>query len=279
MPPIVLALAEFPKFLFASQSLHCWLSPRRRDKELLSGSWKEMDAFKPVKTKNAPKHRPLTPLRSMRGFTCLLVFLSTSLMFLLYFGPPVALLMRLISIHHCRKTTSFLFSIWLALWPFLFEKINGTKVIFSGDTVPSGERVLIIANHRTEVDWMYLWDLALRKGCLGSIKYILKSSLMKLPVFGWGFHILEFIPVERKWEVDEPVLYQALSTFKDPRDPLWLAVFPEGTDFTEQKCQKSQKYAAEVGLPVLTNVLLPKARGFCVCLEVLQASLDAGSYR
>jgi lysocardiolipin and lysophospholipid acyltransferase len=23
-----------------------------------------------------------------------------------------------------------------------------------------------------------------------------------------------------------------LSTFKDPQDPLWLAIFPEGTDFT-----------------------------------------------
>ncbi|KDP38461.1 hypothetical protein JCGZ_04386 [Jatropha curcas] len=122
---------------------------------------------------------------------------------------------------------------------------------------------------------MYLWDLALRKGCLGSIKYILKRSLMKLPLFGWGFHILEFISVDRKWEVDEPVMRQMLSTFRDPRDSLWLALFPEGTDFTEQKCLKSQKFAAEVGLPVLTNVLLPKTRGFCLCLEVLQGSLDS----
>jgi 1-acyl-sn-glycerol-3-phosphate acyltransferase len=54
---------------------------------------------------------------------------------------------------------------------------------------------------------------------------------MKLPVFGWGFHILEFISVERKWEVDEPAMREMLSTFKDSRDPLWLALFPEGTDF------------------------------------------------
>jgi lysocardiolipin and lysophospholipid acyltransferase len=89
------------------------------------------------------------------------------------------------------------------LWPFLFEKINKTKVVISGDIVPSRERILLIANHRTEVDWMYLWDLALRKGCIGYIKYILKSSLMRLPIFGWAFHILEFIPVERKWEADK----------------------------------------------------------------------------
>ncbi|XP_022860007.1 probable 1-acyl-sn-glycerol-3-phosphate acyltransferase 4 isoform X2 [Olea europaea var. sylvestris] len=122
---------------------------------------------------------------------------------------------------------------------------------------------------------MYLWDLALRKGCLGYIKYVLKSSLMKLPIFGWGFRILEFIPVERKWELDQSVMQQMLSTYSDRNDPLWLAVFPEGTDYTEQKCKRSQKYAAENGLLVLKNVLLPKTRGFYACLETLRTSLDA----
>ncbi|KAK1561042.1 hypothetical protein Q3G72_033790 [Acer saccharum] len=184
-------------------------------------------------------------------------------------------MVRLFSTHYSRKTLSFFFGGWLALWPFLFEKINKTKVVFCGETVPARERILLIANHRTEVDWMYLWDLALRKGCIGYIRYILKSSLMKLPVFGWGFHILEFISVERRWEVDESNMHKMLSTFKDPRDPLWLALFPEGTDFTEQKCIRSQKYAAENDLPILKNVLLPKTKGFCVCLEDLRESLDA----
>ncbi|KAL3505259.1 hypothetical protein ACH5RR_035100 [Cinchona calisaya] len=78
-------------------------------------------------------------------------------------------------VHNCRKAVSLLFGLWLGLWPFFFEKINKTKVIFSGDTVPDGERVLLIANHRTDVDWMYPWDLALRKGCLGSSKYVLEQ--------------------------------------------------------------------------------------------------------
>ncbi|XP_021896673.1 probable 1-acyl-sn-glycerol-3-phosphate acyltransferase 5 isoform X1 [Carica papaya] len=221
------------------------------------------------------RHRPLTPLRVCRGLICLLVLLSTAFVMLVFCGFPGAVILRLFSIHCSRKTTSFFFSAWLALWPFLFEKINNTKVVFSGENVPARERVLLIANHRTEVDWMYFWDLALRKECLGYIKYVLKSSLMKLPIFGWGFYILEFISVERKWEFDEPNLRQMLSTFKDPRDPLWLALFPEGTDFTNQKCIRSKKYAAERGLPILNNVLLPKTKGFHACLEELRGSLDA----
>ncbi|GJW79462.1 photosystem I reaction center subunit VI, chloroplastic [Tanacetum coccineum] len=32
--------------------------------------------------------------------------------------------------------------------------------------------------------------------------------------------------------VDETIVRKMLSTFINPMDPLWLAVFPEGTDFT-----------------------------------------------
>ncbi|KAL0351909.1 UNVERIFIED_CONTAM: putative 1-acyl-sn-glycerol-3-phosphate acyltransferase 4 [Sesamum calycinum] len=83
---------------------------------------------------------------------------------------------------------------------------------------------------------MYLWNLARR-----NIKCVLMSSLMKLAVFGWGLHLLEFIPVNRKWEFDESTMR---STFADPQDPLQLAVVPEGTDHNEEKCTKNQKVAA-----------------------------------
>ncbi|XXG81326.1 hypothetical protein AAC387_Pa09g1990 [Persea americana] len=238
-------------------------------------SFKETEVHRPPNSNDGPRHRPLTILRIIRGLLCLVVLLSTAFMTLVYWAPVTTVMLRLFSIRGSRKATSVLFGAWLSFWPFLFEKINRTKVIFSGETVPARERVLLLANHRTEVDWMYLWDLALRKGRLGCIKYILKRSLMKLPIFGWGFHILEFISVERKWEVDESNMHKMLSTFTDPHDPLWLAVFPEGTDFTEQKCMQSQKFAAENGLPILKNVLLPKTKGFFACVEALRSSLDA----
>jgi len=45
---------------------------------------------------------------------------------------------------------------------------------------------------------------------------------------------------------------------------------------SDQKSKNSQKFAAENGLPVLKNVLLPKTKGFHACLEALRGSLDAG---
>uniref|UniRef100_A0ACD5T8T8 Uncharacterized protein n=1 Tax=Avena sativa TaxID=4498 RepID=A0ACD5T8T8_AVESA len=224
---------------------------------------------------NGPRHRPLTALRRCRGVLCLVIMPLTAFMMMVYLAPVTTFVVRLFSVHYSRKWTCFLFGMWLAMFPFLFEKINRTRFVFSGERVPAKECVLLFANHRTEVDWMYLWDLALRKGRLQSIKYILKKSLMKLPIFNWAFHIIEFIPVERNWEIDEPLIRRRLTGLKNPKDPLWLAVFPEGTDYTEKKCIRSQEYAAEHGLPILKNVLLPKIKGFNCCLQELRSNLDA----
>uniref|UniRef100_A0A0D3G9I1 1-acylglycerol-3-phosphate O-acyltransferase n=1 Tax=Oryza barthii TaxID=65489 RepID=A0A0D3G9I1_9ORYZ len=236
---------------------------------------KQVQSVIPSIQNNGPRHRPLTLMRRCRGMLCLVIMPLTAFMMMVYLSPVTTFLIRLFSVHYSRKSTCFLFGMWLAMWPFLFEKINKTKFVFSGETVPPKERVLLFANHRTEVDWMYLWDLALRKGRLQCIKYILKKSLMKLPIFNWAFHIIEFIPVERKWEVDEPLIRSRLSELKNPKDPLWLAVFPEGTDYTEKKCIKSQEYAKEHGLPILNNVLLPKTKGFHCCLQELRDSMDS----
>ncbi|CAK9140680.1 unnamed protein product [Ilex paraguariensis] len=237
-----------------------------------------MEVRVPLVSSDGPRHHTLTPLRALRGVICMLVLLLTAFITLVYIVFLTAVILRIFSLHYSRKTTSFFFGSWLALLPFLLEKINKTKVVFSGDCVPVKERVLVIANHRVKVDWIYLWDFALRKGYLGYMKYIVKSIAMKLPVIGWGFHVLEFIAVGGNWEFDEPTICKMLSTFRDPQDPLWLAVFPEGTDFSEPKCIESQNYAAQNGLPILSNVLLPRTKGFCACLEELRGSLDAGCY-
>lgn len=191
-----------------------------------------MELNSSLNLKQGQRHRPLTPLRQIRGILCIVTLIQTAFVLLVFFGFWTAVVLRFFSVHLSRRLTGFFFGRWIALWPFLFEKINKTRVVFSGEKVRAKERALLIANHRTEVDWMYLWDLALRKDCEDYIKYILKDSLMKLPVFGWVFHIMEFIPVARKWDADESKMHQMLSTFGDRRDPLWLAIFPEGTDFT-----------------------------------------------
>ncbi|KAF2551986.1 hypothetical protein F2Q68_00034074 [Brassica cretica] len=42
---------------------------------------------------------------------------------------------------------------------------------------------------------------------------------------------------ERRWEVDDANLRQIVPSLKDPRDALWLDIFPEGRDYIFQDLQ------------------------------------------
>ncbi|KAK9216068.1 hypothetical protein WN944_008075 [Citrus x changshan-huyou] len=247
-----------------------------------------MDVKSALIAKDVKKHRSLTPVRVFRGLICLLVLLSTAFTMIIYCGFPSAIVLRLLSIHYSRKLASFFFGAWLALWPFLFEKINKTKVVFCGETVPAKECVLLIANHRTEVDWMYLWDFALRKGCHGYIKYILKSSSMKILYLVGDFTFWSSFQWRESGRLMNQTCTKCFQLLKIPKTPsglLFSLKAPISRNFffqsfrsldtLEQKCIRSQKYAAENGLPILKNVLLPKTKGFCACLEDLRGSLDA----
>lgn len=60
-----------------------------------------------------------------------------------------------------------------------------------------------------------------------------------------------------------------LQSLKDYPQTLWLALFVEGTRFTQAKLLAAQEYASSNGLPVPRNVLIPrtKVRNHCNIME------------
>lgn len=42
--------------------------------------------------------------------------------------------------------------------------------------------------------------------------------------------------------------------------PFWLALFVEGTRFTQEKLLAAQEFAASRGLPIPKNVLIPRTK-------------------
>lgn len=57
--------------------------------------------------------------------------------------------------------------------------------------------------------------------------------------------------------------YRSLKGF--PR-PFWLALFVEGTRFTQKKLVAAQEYAVSVGMPVPRNVLIPRTKVSSCCM-------------
>lgn len=124
------------------------------------------------------------------------------------------------------------------------------------------KRAVVMANHQLYTDWVYLWWIAFTSSVHGGVYIMLKASLKKIPVFGWGMQHYRFIFLDRKWATDQRTLDEGLEAINtDPQWPAWLAMFPEGTTFSRNGVAKSQAYANKVDLESPHKVLLPRATG------------------
>eukprot|EP00741_Cyanophora_paradoxa_P017958 tig00021036_g17341.t1 len=133
---------------------------------------------------------------------------------------------------------------WFALVAWHLEVVNGVAVRVTGDEIPHRESALVILNHPSECDWFFSWSLALRFGDLASVKIMLKRTLVAVPGFGWGMLGFEYLFVERRWHGDKERIRKTLGGLCRPRAlPLFLVVFPEGTDWKQHKLEKCHAYA------------------------------------
>ncbi|KAI4300755.1 hypothetical protein L6164_034093 [Bauhinia variegata] len=137
------------------------------------------------------------------------------------------------------------------------------------------EHALIICNHRSDIDWLVGWVLAQRSGCLGSSLAVMKKSSKLLPVIGWSMWFSEYLFLERSWAKDENTLKSGLQRLSDFPLPFWLALFVEGTRFTQAKLLAAQEYATSTGLPVPRNVLIPRTKGFVSAVSHMRSFVPA----
>ncbi|XP_007015031.2 PREDICTED: 1-acyl-sn-glycerol-3-phosphate acyltransferase 3 [Theobroma cacao] len=124
------------------------------------------------------------------------------------------------------------------------------------------EHALVICNHRSDIDWLVGWVLAQRSSCLGSALAIIKRSAKFLPIIGWSMWFSDYVFLERSWAKDKETLKFGFKQLEDFPMPFWLALFVEGTRFTQAKLLLAQDYATSKGLPIPRNVLIPRTKGF-----------------
>nr|XP_014353287.1 PREDICTED: lysocardiolipin acyltransferase 1 isoform X2 [Latimeria chalumnae] len=168
---------------------------------------------------------------SVKGIYFLLMLFLGSFFGSIFMLAPFLPLM-LVSPAWYRWITDRIVATWLTLPVALLEMVFGAKVVITGDGFIPGERSVIIMNHRTRLDWMFLWNCLLRYSYLRLEKICLKSALKSVPGFGWAMQVASFIFIQRKWEEDKRHFEAMLDYFCDIKEPLQLLIFPEGTDLT-----------------------------------------------
>lgn len=146
------------------------------------------------------------------------------------------------------------------------------------------ERLVLIANHQVYTDWVYLWWVAYTNMMHGRIFIILKESLKYIPVVGQGMMFYGFIFMARKWLSDKPRLQHRLEKLKtrlsgsnsgQPQyDPMWLLIFPEGTNLSINTKRQSDEFGQKHGYPPLKHEILPRSTGLFFCLQQLRGTVD-----
>ncbi|KAL2225927.1 UNVERIFIED_CONTAM: 1-acyl-sn-glycerol-3-phosphate acyltransferase 2 [Sesamum indicum] len=168
--------------------------------------------------------------------------------------------------------------LWLEL-VWLIDWWAGVKIELYTDSetfkLMGKEHALVICNHKSDIDWLVGWVLAERSGCLGSTLAVMKKSSRFLPVIGWSMWFSEYLFLERSWAKDESTLKSGLQRLRDFPRPFWLALFVEGTRFTQAKLLAAQEYASSAGLPVPRNVLIPRTKGFVTAVSHLRSFAPA----
>jgi 1-acyl-sn-glycerol-3-phosphate acyltransferase len=176
-----------------------------------------------------------------------------------------------------------------------------TKMRVSGDASVAGqmsltkdgrvefdfpERMVMIANHQLYTEWAYLWWVAYtnKPRMHGHIYIMLKESLRNLPILGWGMRFYGFIFMSRKMETDEARMKHRLDQLKQVHsgpmsgpsglDPMWLLIFPEGTNASSNTRKKSAAFAEKIGIEDMKHTLLPRSTGTFFCLNELKGTVD-----
>jgi hypothetical protein len=108
----------------------------------------------------------------------------------------------------------------------------------------------------------------------GYIYIILKESLKNVPIVGWGAQFYNFIFLSRKWEQDQAQFQSHLDQLNKQEDPMWLLIFPEGTNLAQGTREQSKAWADKNGLQDMKHQLLPRSRGIQFCLQRLKKTTD-----
>lgn len=146
------------------------------------------------------------------------------------------------------------------------------------------ERLVMISNHQLYSDWLYLWWIAYANRMHGHVYIILKESLKYIPILGQGMMFYSFVFMARNWSRDKPRLEHRLQKLKGQHhgplsgthalDPMWLLIFPEGTNLSANGRKTSRKWADKQGLQDFQHLLLPRTTGLQYCLQELKGTVD-----
>lgn len=215
--------------------------------------------------------------------TLLIIFLMTTYLIYSSISVFIMFVIRLFLIFNKDaqyRFTMLIKQLWLSLTVTLlgFYLVHPIYIYYNKEILKK-KRCLVLSNHFTNFDWIYIIVILERLGMYEDLIIILKDSLSKIPIYGYGMRVFGYIFLKREWNVDREILEHGLRSLSE-RERFYLLLFPEGTFIDPISHEKSKKFCSENNLLVdgepfnPNHVILPRKTGFEMIHDYLKTHID-----
>jgi len=127
---------------------------------------------------------------------------------------------------------------------------------------------LIISNHATTFDWLFLFAIFKTNPSLNNkVRIVMKDSLRKMPIMGPYLFFMKSCFLARNLSKDEERIAKFAKFISTSQQKSDLIFFPEGTILAENTRLRSDKFAHDNDLPKLDHVLYPRVKGLAMFLD------------
>lgn len=169
---------------------------------------------------------------------------------------------------------------WLHLTRAMLYGYFPWKVFIRYDPIVlEKNRNVVISNHLTEYDWLFLSTVLHHFGRFEDICIILKMSLRDIPLLGYGMKFFQFIFLNRKISKDRELIMSGASRLKR-KGKYDLLLFPEGTYIDKYSHPKSHRWSSEANVEVEgkrfdpEEVIIPRTTGFKILRENIRDDME-----
>jgi 1-acyl-sn-glycerol-3-phosphate acyltransferase len=185
---------------------------------------------------------------------------------------------------------------------FVWQLLHATPVRIFHDPVESSgpsdppkrepDALVVAMNHRTRLDWMFLWMVlpriiadvypSLRHGAFFSwpfdvlhrLRIVMKSEIGSIPYMGWATDQASFIFLKRNRDLDEAHIKRSIKEMIAVGIKPVLLIFPEGTDLSAKNLGKSHEYSKDKGLAQRDYTLYPRLKGMQAVVAALTEAFE-----
>ncbi|MCH7704206.1 MAG: 1-acyl-sn-glycerol-3-phosphate acyltransferase [Planctomycetes bacterium] len=136
------------------------------------------------------------------------------------------------------------------VWSHYTLIVAGVRLSIEGsEHLAGGGPFFFVGNHQSALDIAIICEAT-----RGDVRFLAKSSLFRIPVFGWDLRRYGYIPIDRKHPREtHRALTRMLSRMG--RNPVSLVMFPEGTRSPDGEMlpfrQGAMKICQRAGLPIV----------------------------